>query len=56
MLKSIRRTFSLRFRSRLFVCLHNSRMPTALRKRVQPWVCCCFACWMDRVTSDKKAA
>lgn len=55
MLKSIRHTFSLKFRNRLFVCLLNERMPTALRKRVQPWVFCCFACWVDHLGPDKAA-
>ena len=49
MLKSIRRSFSLRFRNRVLVCLHNDRMPRALRQRVRPRVFCCFACWMDHL-------
>jgi len=52
-LKSIRRTFSLKFRGRLLVCLRNDRMPAALRQRVHPRVFCCFACWVDRVTHGK---
>lgn len=55
MLKSIRRTFKLKFRDRVFVCLRNNRLPAALRRRVQPWVCCCVACWFDRTTADEAA-
>lgn len=55
MLKAIRKTFSLKFRGRLFVCLRNDRMPAALRKRVHPRVFCCFACWVDHMTPDKAA-
>ncbi len=55
MLRSIRRTFSLKFRNRIFVCLHNDRLPSALRKRVQPWVFCCFACWIDHISPEKPA-
>ena len=53
MLKSIRRTFSLKFRNHLFVCLHKDRMPAALRERVQPRVFLCFACWVDNLSPDK---
>lgn len=52
-LKAIKKTFSLKFRDRLLVCLPNSRMPQALRKRVQPRIFCCFACWVDRLAEHK---
>jgi len=50
-LKAIQQTFSLKFRDHLLVCLPNSRMPQALRQRVQPRIFCCFACWVDRVVN-----
>jgi len=54
-LKAIQKTFSLKFRNRLLVCLPNSSMPIALRKRVQPRIFCCFACWVDDLASSKSA-
>lgn len=53
MLKAIHKTFSLKFRNHLLVCLPNSRMPNALRKRVQPRIVFCFACWVDNLASSK---
>ncbi len=55
MLKAIRRTFSLRFRNRVMVCLPNRQMPEALRKRVRPRVLFCMACWVDRIETGKPA-
>ena len=55
MLKAIRRTFSLRFRDRVMVCLPNRQMPDALRKRVRPRVLFCMACWVDRIGQEKTA-
>lgn len=55
MLKAIRKTFSLKIRDRLLVCLPNKNMPAALRTRVQPRVFLCYACWVDRLASDKAA-
>jgi len=55
MLKAIRRTFSLRFRDRVVVCLPNRQMPEALRKRVRPRVLFCMACWVDRIETEKPA-
>lgn len=55
MLKAIRKTFSLRIRNRIMVCLPNRQMPDALRERVRPKVFLCMACWMDRIVPDKAA-
>ena len=56
MLKSIHRTFSMRFGSRVFVCLRNEQLPPALRKRVRPFVLGALACWVDRLGSAQEKA
>ena len=55
MLKSIRRTFSMRFGSRVFVCLRNEQLPPSLRKQVRPFVFGALACWVDRLTAPNEA-
>lgn len=49
MLKSIRKTFSMRVGSRLFVCLRNDSLPPSLRERIRPLVVGKVACWVDRL-------
>lgn len=56
MLKSIRRTFSMRLGNRVFVCLRNEQLPPGLRKRVRPLVVGALACWVDRLTTQHEAA
>ena len=56
MLKSIQRTFSMKFGSRIFVCLRNEQLPPALRKRVRPFVLGSLACWVDRLAAQRKTA
>jgi hypothetical protein len=56
MLKAIRKTFSMKLGSRVFVCLHNDQLPPALRKQVRPFVFGFVACWVDRLQAGQKAA
>ena len=56
MLKAIRKTFSMKFGSRVFVCLHNDSLPPALRKQVRPFVFGFVACWIDRLQARREAA
>ena len=56
MLKAIKKTYSMKFGRRVFVCLHNDQLPPALRKRVRPFVFGFVACWIDRLQARQGAA
>jgi hypothetical protein len=56
MLKAIKKTYSMRFGRRVFVCLHNDNLPPALRKRVRPLVFGFVACWIDRLQARQGPA
>ena len=54
MLKAIKRTFSMKLGSRIFVCLRNEQLPPKLRQHVRPYVVGPLACWFDRMDSQQE--
>ena len=56
MLKAIRKTFSMRFGNRVFVCLRNEQLPPKLRQQVRPYVVGSLACWFDRLQPGRESA